>query len=42
MKANLVVTNSYKGKLVDSDIISVYKLGGYVSLEEHIKYYGDV
>lgn len=41
IKADILVTGSLKGNLKESDIISVYMLGGYVSLEEHIKYYDD-
>ena len=41
IKGDIVVTKSIKGEIEVSDVISVYMIGGYVSLEDHIKQYDD-
>lgn len=41
MKVDVLISDVLKGKLKQNDVISVYMLGGYMSLEEHIKYHDD-
>lgn len=38
---DVVVSETFKGDIASNDIVSIYIYGGYVSLEEHIKYYKD-
>lgn len=40
-KVDIVVNESLSGELKVNDCISVYKRGGYISLEDHIKKYND-
>lgn len=41
-KVDIQVTNVFKGSLITGDIISIYRLGGYISLKEYKKYHKDV
>ena len=41
MKADVLITDSLKGNLKQNDMISIYMPGGYISLEEYMKYHDD-
>ncbi len=40
-KIDLEITESLSGVLTEGDLISIYMLGGYIPLSEHIKYFND-
>ncbi len=40
-KADILITESYKGVLKEGDLVSIFMYGGYIKLEDHIKYYKD-
>lgn len=40
-KADIQITESYKGILKEGDIITIFTYGGYIKLEDHIKYFDD-
>lgn len=40
-KANILVTESYKGKVKKGDIVTIFMFGGYIKLQEHIKFFED-
>lgn len=40
-KADILITESYKGVLKEGDLVSIFIYGGYMKLEDHIKYFKD-
>ena len=40
-KADILITESYKGALKEGDVVSIFVYGGYMKLEDHIKYFKD-
>jgi hypothetical protein len=40
-KADILITESYKGVLKEGDLVSIFIYGGYMKLEDHIKYFND-
>lgn len=41
-KVDIQITDVFKGNLITNDIVSVYRLGGYIPLKEYGKYHKDV
>ncbi|MGI6005056.1 MAG: hypothetical protein ACOX88_06555 [Christensenellales bacterium] len=39
IKTDVAVTEAYKGGLKEGDLISIYVIGGYIPLTEHIRYF---
>ncbi len=40
-KADIIVAESYKGELKKGDIVTIFMFGGYIKLQDHIKFFDD-
>lgn len=40
-KADILITKTYKGELEEGDLISVFLYGGFMKLDDHIRYFND-
>ena len=40
-KVDILVSESYKGNLKTGDLVSVFMIGGYIRLKDHIDYHND-
>jgi len=40
-KADILITETYKGVLKEDDLVSIFIYGGYIKLKDHIKYFKD-
>ncbi|KAF0092278.1 MAG: hypothetical protein FD141_462 [Fusobacteria bacterium] len=40
-KADILVTESYKGEVKKGDIVTIFMFGGYIKLQDYIKFFDD-
>lgn len=40
-KADILVTEAYKGEVKKGDIVTIFMFGGYIKLQDHIKFFDD-